>query len=82
VFECDCRLDVPDVLVLAVCNEPRALMLGRTVSKYTLKRELLCVQWLCLVGSRFEGDFNLILVPRQPKTAWQLCRVVGVVNYC
>ena len=43
VYERDCRQGMSHLLVLAVRNEPRALMLGRTVSEYIQKGTLECI---------------------------------------
>jgi hypothetical protein len=48
-------------MVLAVRNKPKALMLGHTISEIH-RKELLSVQWMCLVGTWFEGGFTLTLV--------------------
>jgi hypothetical protein len=40
MFERDCRPGMSNLLVLAVCNEPRALMSGRTILEIYRKKLL------------------------------------------
>jgi hypothetical protein len=64
-----------NLLVLAVCTEPRDLKVESTILKI-YRKETLRVLWVCLQGTWSEAGSTLSVLPGEPDLVWWGCEVL------